>query len=180
MVEIRETVARKNVAVRELVFDDMLSRLDDALRGEKRRSAGQRHSSAFPVAMIDEFQDTDPQSTGIFRRSGSAAETALLLIGDPKQAIWYASAARIFSPMKSAWRCGGSLYAGYQLAFCSGMVESVNRLFSLSDNPFMFREIPFPCRSKPAEENHRLRFTVDNDATGHEHLADAGRGGGIR
>jgi exodeoxyribonuclease V beta subunit len=40
-----------------------------------------------------------------------------------------------------------------------GMVESVNRLFSLSDNPFMFREIPFlPVKSA---ENQGLRFTVD-------------------
>jgi exodeoxyribonuclease V beta subunit len=40
------------------------------------------------------------------------------------------------------------------------MVESVNRLFSLSDNPFMFREIPF-LPVKAAAKNQGLRFTVD-------------------
>ncbi|MCS6068345.1 hypothetical protein LNO81_24210 [Klebsiella variicola subsp. variicola] len=40
------------------------------------------------------------------------------------------------------------------------MVSSVNRLFSLSDNPFMFREIPF-LPVKAAAKNQGLRFTVD-------------------
>jgi exodeoxyribonuclease V beta subunit len=55
------------------------------------------------------------------------------------------------------------------------MVESVNRLFSRMDNPFMFREIPFlPVKS--AEKNHGLRFTVDDERTGDELLAAGGRG----
>ncbi|MDN7190384.1 3'-5' exonuclease, partial [Klebsiella pneumoniae] len=41
-----------------------------------------------------------------------------------------------------------------------GMVGSVNRLFSLSDNPFMFHEIPF-LPVKAAAKNKGLRFTVD-------------------
>ncbi len=40
------------------------------------------------------------------------------------------------------------------------MVGSVNRLFSLSDNPFMFHEIPF-LPVKAAAKNKGLRFTVD-------------------
>ncbi len=53
-----------------LGFDDMLSRLDAALRqpehGEPLAAAIRQR---FPVAMIDEFQDTDPQQYRIFRRS---------------------------------------------------------------------------------------------------------------
>jgi exodeoxyribonuclease V beta subunit len=40
-----------------------------------------------------------------------------------------------------------------------GMVESVNQLFSQTDNAFMFRQIPFqPVKS--AAKNQSLRFTI--------------------
>jgi exodeoxyribonuclease V beta subunit len=114
--------------------------------------------------MIDEFQDTDPQQYRIFRRIWRRqADTALLLIGDPKQAIYAFRGADIFTYMKAR----GDVTAHYTLdtnwRSAPGMVDSVNRLFSLSDNPFMFREIPFmPVKS--ADKNQGLRFTVDDAA----------------
>ncbi len=83
----------------ELGFDDMLSRLDEALRGDSGETLASAIRQRFPVAMIDEFQDTDPQQYRIFRRIWRRQpETALLLIGDPKQAI-YAFAAPISLPI---------------------------------------------------------------------------------
>jgi ATP-dependent exoDNAse (exonuclease V) beta subunit len=58
-------------------------------------------ASAFPVAMIDEFQDTDPQQYRIFAVSGGSSRTPLLLIGDPKQAIYAFRGADIFTYMKA-------------------------------------------------------------------------------
>ncbi|MCS5808705.1 UvrD-helicase domain-containing protein [Klebsiella pneumoniae subsp. pneumoniae] len=53
--------------------------------------------------MIDEFQDTDPQQYRIFRRIWRRQpETALLLIGDPKQAIYAFRGADIFTYRKRA------------------------------------------------------------------------------
>ncbi|STJ84843.1 exonuclease V subunit beta [Escherichia coli] len=87
LAEIRETVAREKRRRGELGFDDMLSRLDSALRSESGEVLAAAIRTRFPVAMIDEFQDTDPQQYRIFRRIWHhQPETALLLIGDPKQA----------------------------------------------------------------------------------------------
>jgi len=48
--------------------------------------------AAFPVALIDEFQDTDRRQFAIFDRiyrdAGGAARGLLVMIGDPKQAIY--------------------------------------------------------------------------------------------
>ncbi|WP_434105131.1 exodeoxyribonuclease V subunit beta [Klebsiella quasipneumoniae] len=161
MVEIRDAVAREKRRRGELGFDDMLSRLDEALRGDSGEALASAIRQRFPVAMIDEFQDTDPQQYRIFRRIWrQRPETALLLIGDPKQAIYAFRGADIFTYMKAR----GDVAAHYTLdtnwRSSPGMVGSVNRLFSLSDNPFMFREIPFlPVKS--AAKNQGLRFTVD-------------------
>lgn len=161
MVEIRDAVAREKRRRGELGFDDMLSRLDEALRGDSGETLASAIRQRFPVAMIDEFQDTDPQQYRIFRRIWRRQpETALLLIGDPKQAIYAFRGADIFTYMKAR----GDVAAHYTLdtnwRSSPGMVGSVNRLFGLSDNPFMFREIPF-LPVKAAAKNQGLRFTVD-------------------
>ncbi|EPY4097909.1 exodeoxyribonuclease V subunit beta [Klebsiella pneumoniae] len=161
MVEIRDAVAREKRRRGELGFDDMLSRLDEALRGDSGETLVSAIRQRFPVAMIDEFQDTDPQQYRIFRRIWRRQpETALLLIGDPKQAIYAFRGADIFTYMKAR----GDVAAHYTLdtnwRSSPGMVGSVNRLFSLSDNPFMFHEIPF-LPVKAAAKNKGLRFTVD-------------------
>ena len=161
MVEIRDAVAREKRRRGELGFDDMLSGLDEALRGDSGETLASAIRQRFPVAMIDEFQDTDPQQYRIFRRIWRRQpETALLLIGDPKQAIYAFRGADIFTYMKAR----GDVTAHYTLdtnwRSSPGMVSSVNRLFSLSDNPFMFREIPF-LPVKAAAKNQGLRFTVD-------------------
>lgn len=161
MVEIRDAVAREKRRRGELGFDDMLGRLDEALRGDSGETLASAIRQRFPVAMIDEFQDTDPQQYRIFRRIWRRQpETALLLIGDPKQAIYAFRGADIFTYMKAR----GDVAAHYTLdtnwRSSPGMVGSVNRLFSLSDNPFMFHEIPF-LPVKAAAKNKGLRFTVD-------------------
>ena len=161
MVEIRDAVAREKRRRGELGFDDMLSRLDEALRGDSGETLASAIRQRFPVAMIDEFQDTDPQQYRIFRRIWRRQpETALLLIGDPKQAIYAFRGADIFTYMKAR----GDVAAHYTLdtnwRSSPGMVGSVNRLFSLSDNPFMFHEIPF-LPVKAAAKNKGLRFAVD-------------------
>lgn len=163
MTEIREAVAREKRRRGELGFDDMLSRLDEALHSDSGDALAAAIRQRFPVAMIDEFQDTDPQQYRIFRRIWrQQPETALLLIGDPKQAIYAFRGADIFTYM----RARGDVAAHYTLdtnwRSAPGMVESVNRLFGLVDNPFMFRDIPFlPVKS--ASKNASLRFEIDGE-----------------
>lgn len=161
MKEIREAVAQEKRRRGELGFDDMLSRLDSALTSANGEALAAAIRQRFPVAMIDEFQDTDPQQYRIFRRIWrQQPDTALLLIGDPKQAIYAFRGADIFTYMKAR----GEVTAHYTLdtnwRSAPGMVASVNTLFSRMDNAFMFREIPFlPVKS--AEKNRALRFEFE-------------------
>lgn len=74
-------------------FDSLLVNVRDALDVDERLVEALRDQ--FPVALIDEFQDTDPVQWAIFRkvfadgvtRSGTLPR-ALFLVGDPKQAIY--------------------------------------------------------------------------------------------
>ncbi len=75
----------------EMGFDDMLTRLDQALQGPSGKRLAEVIRLQFPVAMIDEFQDTDPLQYRIFDSiytiADNRSDCGLFLIGDPKQAI---------------------------------------------------------------------------------------------
>ena len=97
--EISAEVDRRRKAAGTLSFDDLLSRLRDALHDELAgRSAREALRQRYQIALIDEFQDTDPVQWSIFDSVfGQAAHesdtaqgddvkaTTLVLVGDPKQ-----------------------------------------------------------------------------------------------
>lgn len=163
LAEIRTAVADEKRRRGELGFDDMLSRLDAALRSDSGDALATAIRTRFPVAMIDEFQDTDPQQYRIFRRIWQhQPETALLLIGDPKQAIYAFRGADIFTYMKARSEVSAHYTLDTNWRSAPGMVNSVNTLFSQMDDAFMFREIPF-SPVKFAEKNQSLRFVLHGE-----------------
>ncbi|MGK2946674.1 MAG: exodeoxyribonuclease V subunit beta [Candidatus Malihini olakiniferum] len=159
--DIRAMVSSEKRRRAALGFDDLLSRLDESLTqplGEKLASAiRQRH----PVALIDEFQDTDPQQYRIFRAIyGEQPNSGMLLIGDPKQAIYAFRGADIFTYM----RARADIQAHYTLETnwrsSRDMVSGVNRLFQCVENPFFFSTIPF-FPVQPAPGKQALHFEVE-------------------
>lgn len=69
-----------------LGYNDLLTRLAEALR-RSGSDAAERMRRRWPIVMVDEFQDTDPVQWEVIDRAFSGQST-LVLIGDPKQAIY--------------------------------------------------------------------------------------------
>jgi len=69
-------------------FDDMILRVRDALAGEGGQALAARLRERFEVALIDECQDTDAAQWEIFRTLFHHEGHELVLVGDPKQAIY--------------------------------------------------------------------------------------------
>ncbi|SDU26662.1 exodeoxyribonuclease V subunit beta [Halopseudomonas salegens] len=134
----------------QMGFDDMLKRLDVALQGHNGARLAEVIRQQFPVAMIDEFQDTDPLQYRIFNAVYQVAandqDSALLLIGDPKQAIYSFRGADIHTYLQARRDTTGrheNLETNYRSS--QSMVAAVNRVFSLAEanNPkgaFHFRQ----------------------------------------
>ncbi len=76
LTEVREAVQREKRQRALLGFDDLLSRLDEALQQPGGALLAETIRGRFPVALIDEFQDTDPQQYRIFRTLLSASARA--------------------------------------------------------------------------------------------------------
>ena len=149
-----------------LDFDDLLVQLDDALAGDRGEPLRQRILQTFPVALIDEFQDTDPVQYRIFERvylpERDDPRHALVMIGDPKQSIYSFRGADIQTYL--AARAQTSSEDRFTLPVnhrsSESMVQAVNRLFEAGDKyrcgAFGFRandDDPVPF--KPVEAKGR-------------------------
>ena len=76
-------------ALKILTYDDVLSRLRETLFDEQRGPAAcARLRERYDVVLVDEFQDTDPVQWDIMHRAFGEGGATLVLIGDPKQAIY--------------------------------------------------------------------------------------------
>ena len=86
--EVIAEVRRRKRTRRVLDYDDLLGLLRDALDDPHHgASAAERVRSRYRVVLVDEFQDTDPVQWDILRTAFHGSRT-LVLIGDPKQAIY--------------------------------------------------------------------------------------------
>jgi len=169
---VRAETAQIRVQRSELGFDDLLVRLDGALAGPGGDLLAARIRAQFPVALVDEFQDTDPVQYRILRRiyggvPGDAASSALILIGDPKQAIYAFRGADIHTYLTAradALAVRGaraSLDTNYRST--GDLVTAVNHLFERvagrSQGAFGFKRedddpVPFaPARAHGREEH---------------------------
>ncbi|EIC19901.1 exodeoxyribonuclease V subunit beta [Thiorhodovibrio frisius] len=136
----------------EMGFDDLLRDLDAALNPSTASLSDQTLAETlaatlraqFPVALIDEFQDTDPLQYRIFERiyaqktdavqgdapHKDAQSTALVMIGDPKQAIYGFRGADIHAYLAARQATRDQLYTlktNYRST--QAVVDACNRLF---------------------------------------------------
>ncbi len=93
----------------KLSFDELLRKLDFALH-KREDNSGDKFASIlrdrFPVAIIDEFQDTDPIQFSIFKKlylekNDQKSKSLCFLIGDPKQSIYRFRGADVNSYLKA-------------------------------------------------------------------------------
>lgn len=122
-----------------LSFNDLLEKLLAALAGEGGPSLARRIARQFPAAMVDEFQDTDSCQYDIFRRIYTQEKkNGLLMIGDPKQAIYSFRGADLFTYLKVKKQTPATKLFTLDTNYRSTdrMVGAINMLFS-GPNPFL-------------------------------------------
>ena len=87
-VRVREELEQRKRRLAIMTYDDLLTRLRDILRGPNAEAAKERLRTRYDVVLVDEFQDTDPIQWQILSRAFVAEGVTLVLVADPKQAIY--------------------------------------------------------------------------------------------
>jgi len=122
----------------ELGFDELLSRLQQALTKDQGGVLAERLRRKFPLALIDEFQDTDPVQyqlfDAVYQLKENRTDCGILLIGDPKQAIYAFRGADIYSYLAAKQATAGRHFQlPKNFRSTHAMVSAVNHLFSYAE-----------------------------------------------
>ena len=156
-------------------FDDLLLQLQMAL--QQNTTLAKTLSNQYQVAMIDEFQDTDPIQYDIFRRiyaeqspsalsqnafeqtdisqSDSAKEPSnvVFFVGDPKQAIYSFRGADIYTYLKASQDTQQQYTLDTNWRSHPDLIKALNQLFSQSEHPFYDNSILYqPVKSGQEQE----------------------------
>jgi exodeoxyribonuclease V beta subunit len=131
---VADRMAELKKRSRQFGFADMLDRLNAALQGENGAALRKRITDQYPVAMVDEFQDTAPNQYQIFnelyRVADNDPQTGLFLIGDPKQSIYGFRGADIHSYLSARLATTGRHYQLMtNFRSTKPVVDAVNHLF---------------------------------------------------
>ncbi|WP_162925617.1 exodeoxyribonuclease V subunit beta [Isoalcanivorax indicus] len=159
--QVQSRLARLKQQLSQRSADDLLVDVAEALRGADGEALASRLASQYPVALVDEFQDTDPLQYAIFRHLyHDRPATALFMIGDPKQAIYRFRGADIHAYLSARKDCDPAQH--YTLATnwrsSTPMVRAVNALFSGNAEAFVLPGIDFhPARAAGRADETPLR-----------------------
>lgn len=156
---ITKTVKKEKKKKFLLGFNDLLNNLLKYIKKDKnlKKSIVQK----YPIAFIDEFQDTDIQQYQIFNilYNTNNKKTALFLIGDPKQSIYSFRGADIFSYLYAKSKINKYYYLDINWRSSKDICNAINNLFSRNKKPFFFENISF-MKITPALKNKKMEFRI--------------------
>ncbi|WP_351074772.1 UvrD-helicase domain-containing protein [Shewanella sp. CAL98-MNA-CIBAN-0140] len=198
---IRQRFAGQKQQRNLMTPDDLLLSLAMAL-SQNPITLAHAIAKRFPVALIDEFQDTDPLQFTIFNQvyqqplasqleltpdtSAKAQQNdtpkghlSLLMIGDPKQAIYAFRGADIYTYIAARQQTQAHYNLDTNYRSSTQLVNGVNQLFSQHDDPFISQAIPYDSvktpssaankhlsEAKPNPAALRIRLLAEDDVNG--------------
>jgi exodeoxyribonuclease V beta subunit len=137
---------------KEKTYDDLIEKLFLAMHASGSDALIDAMREAYPVAMVDEFQDTDTKQWQIFSRlyldkaiSPEAAENhrALYLIGDPKQAIYGFRGGDVHAYLSAKKTITQQFELAQNFRARPSLINAINHCFTQQENPFMENAISF-------------------------------------
>jgi exodeoxyribonuclease V beta subunit len=134
-----------------LGYDDLLGRLATALTPQDS-AARDRMRRRWPIVMVDEFQDTDPIQWQVIDR-GFSGHSTVVLIGDPKQAIYGFRGGDIYTYLHAARTAGQQRTLGVNWRSDKVLVDSLQTVLggaALGDPEIVVHDV------EAAVDGHRL------------------------
>ena len=172
---INANIKERKKTLATLDFDDLILSLLNSLKDTKNEALIEELINQYPVALVDEFQDTDPNQYAIFERiyinkdnknSGlqHTDDTALYMIGDPKQAIYGFRGGDVFAYLAARNNADQQWYMDTNWRSSSLLINAYNRLF--------YGE-PLPVNIDPEQQtthvfNYDIGYIPVNSSTAHD------------
>ena len=153
---VRDEMKERKQTLKILTYDDVLLRLRDTLVDPVRGPvACARLRERYDVVLVDEFQDTDPVQWEIMHRAFGLGGATLVLIGDPKQAIYAFRGADVHAYLMASKVVQSEWTLDVNWRSDQGLLEAYDALFA--DAQLGYEDITYRrIRAAEAHQNPRL------------------------
>ena len=152
---VRQELRRRKRRLAVMTYDDLLTRLHEALIGEAGVTTAARLRARYAVVLVDEFQDTDPIQWDIMRRAFGESGGTLVLIADPKQAIYAFRGADVYAYLEAAHAANEHATLSVNWRSDQQLIDAYDALFggtTLGHEGIAYRRV----RAAPANQTPRL------------------------
>ena len=133
---IRIKIIRAKQTSKVMNYDDLINQLAISLSDSNVGNNADKNQLAklicelYPVALVDEFQDTDPQQYAILNAVyQTKPDSALYMIGDPKQAIYAFRSGDVFTYLAARSDADQQWIMDTNWRSSTDMIDAYNRLF---------------------------------------------------
>ncbi|MCK0510224.1 exodeoxyribonuclease V subunit beta [Aromatoleum buckelii] len=153
-VRLRETKRER----RRIAFDDILFNVHEALAGADNPWLAAALHQRYPVALIDEFQDTDALQFEIFRSiyATGGRHGGLFLVGDPKQAIYSFRNADLHTYLSARSAADTRYTLSHNQRSLGGLIGACNALFTANPAAFVLDGLAYETVSEGAKPRRRF------------------------
>jgi exodeoxyribonuclease V beta subunit len=159
-VRVREELDLRKRRGALMTYDDLLTRLHAVLEGDGGEEIARRLRARYRVVLVDEFQDTDPVQWDILRRAFADGGGTLVLIGDPKQAIYAFRGADVYAYLEAAAAAGAHATLDVNWRSDQGLIDAYDAMFGgarLGHEGIVYRTV----EAAPGNRAPRLRGAPD-------------------
>ncbi len=152
---INLALAEQKKSRRERTFDDLLLDVFNALQpgNPHAQALAEAVAATWQVALIDEFQDTDPLQYQIFSQIFIRQNKPLFLVGDPKQAIYSFRGADIYAYLQAAEDAQQHYTLATNFRSHAKLINGIGSLFQCKNRPFVLENIDYNPVGAAREES---------------------------
>lgn len=170
ILQARQSILHTKAHQQVMNFDDLITTLKTCLLGVEGEALAKVIRRQYPVALVDEFQDTDPQQFAILNAIYACASFderfALFMIGDPKQAIYGFRGGDIFAYLQARSFADHAWVMDTNWRSTPEMITAYNRLFfgeSLVDNVANDNVFGYGIDYLPVKASSKCHDRIVND-----------------
>jgi exodeoxyribonuclease V beta subunit len=152
---VRDELEQRKRRLAIMTYDDLLTRLNDILVGPNGPAARERLRTRYDVVLVDEFQDTDPIQWQILYRAFATGGVTLVLVADPKQAIYAFRGADVYAYLTAAATADAHATLRVNRRSDQPLLDAFDALFDdarLGHEEIVYRKV----RAASAHETSRL------------------------
>ncbi len=131
---------------------ESISALASALQQDQTGELAETIRASVQVALVDEFQDTDPQQYQIFQRLFVDGSRPIWFVGDPKQSIYRFRGADVHAYLSARNHCDRRYTLTCNWRSSPALIGAVNQLYVNHSSPFVIEGIDWNS-SEAADRN---------------------------